>query len=380
MRDQAALSDESLTELLRRTVALGASQPWKTLDNIDVFIVTIPGTEQFWAVMVLGAGSQEFGIHFYEGFEGVAFVGDLADGLIDETDIRERFEALNGLGIDYEMVGHLEAHDRKLLEKSGLLPRSGPARKKGRWPALRRYEAGFVPDMLTTEKEVETFGALVTAFSHAFAAIRQDPSLIERDPDGDWDLISGADGKEPDPELLAKFDRYDFPDFPIWRCSADGTGGEFERINLSEPVYELPMMEVSPEASRALFRLRAEATTSEQRVVWEIGCLPLGPVASETQPGRGEFSEAWLIVEAVSGLVLGVQIGAVRDRLATLGRLVSQVLIDSKRLPVAFFTAEDDDYDLLSRFCEDQGIDLEVTDTPALDEALESLSEQFGGR
>lgn len=368
-----------LSEILRHATEICAAQPWKFLDNVDVFGVSVPGDDRYWAVIVLGAAGEEFGVFFYEGPRGVAFLVDLVEELIEPENISDRFHELSGYMVNFEKFRDLEREDKAMLDVIGVLPASTAQRNRGRWPMIRRLHPGLLPASLK-EEDAELLARLLDAYEGAAAAIQRDPTLINWDPLGDdseedLDLWEESDALDDDDdeegELLP-----DFPAFPLWKSKPeDGHGaGEFVRIDVNTDGDDDPAITLSPEAHRVLFRSRAQAERgSAKEICWEVGLVPIGAVPSERFPGEQELIEALLIVDADSGYVLASRPGPVIERSALLGALLSESIVAAKGAPDAITVSSDYLFDWLYAFTAENDIEIHLEETPALDEALQSL-------
>jgi hypothetical protein len=400
-KEPLKVSLEDARALVTLAESVWKRKPWETLENEDIFAIEDEALGGLWAVGVMGAAKEVFGINFYAGTGGVELLSFLIDGMFDDPD--EQFECwadLGGFSLEFVPADELEGGSREFLRAAGLTVRAG----RRLWPEFRRLRPNRPPCELRGD-EAGQFAGLLGRFFEAYGAIEEDPDLIAWDSLGLDSEVSGelldfmaenpdpeemvrrlvetvgegpeeplpfTDGEDEDGEIEDPDDEIDFPRFPVWRGRAGDA--RFERVDLQAPSAGIEQLEF-PLDVRGELRRRMNLGA---RGVWEIGAIFVGIVNQDGESGEPAYGEAIVVVDGETGMVLNAQPGLRMHRSRNLADGIIAVLRATDVLPNEILCDHDGFYPLLLAFGEDYGIEVNPGITPLLGEALEDLRQHLG--
>jgi hypothetical protein len=147
-----------------------ALQPWKWLDDDQIFAVEDPETDDFIFCSILGSGGMEYGLAAYIGSDGMHFLQNLLSGKnIDHSlYIQQRCILLS-----FSNREDLSKEDYQLLKDYGRTYRG-----KNQWPQFRSFIPGFHPWKLDDD-EVRRFSKWMEEILYICNLTKENPDLVE---------------------------------------------------------------------------------------------------------------------------------------------------------------------------------------------------------
>lgn len=124
--------------LYEAAVRVKALAPWEWMEEMEVFGVQSPETNDLGFVSVMGMAGEHFAVGVYVGAKGLYGFLDLEDAGLDASPYR-LFEVPQ-LQASFEDRGTLQKEDRDVLKSLGLKFRGQNA-----WPMFRSIRPGFHP-------------------------------------------------------------------------------------------------------------------------------------------------------------------------------------------------------------------------------------------
>ena len=308
--------------------------PWQWLDDTDVLAVENPSGEYTGYCSVMGSGKVEYGLSVHIGDEGLAGYLALVTGEMEPESL-EAFYMMRAVSATLADREDLKATDRDVISELGLRYRG-----RGKWPMFRSVAQGYIPWYLNSdEAEFLTM------------ALQNVTEIASR--------IAGGE---------QVFYAHDDPGLMLTRVLRDSEWRDqwetFRLPPLPEPAPDYPDAE----------RLQGLAQSkSIAPLVWELGIFYLHAAVREKKGERPYLPLMILVVDRGSSLILGTETlgavpsipqrqGAVVRLLEKVGILPSEIVVDSSA------TAQ-----LVESIMQPIGVKLSVGETPALDDARESL-------
>jgi len=148
-------------KLYQAALKFKSVEPWKWMNDQDLFGVQNPKTEEIGYGCVLGQLGELLALNVYLGSEGLGGYKKVASGKISGRDLSLIFTQRT-LMASFEDRKSLQKEDLEIIDKLGLKSSGGQA-----WPAFRSYRPGFYPWFLTKEEAEFLTLALEQAYSVA---------------------------------------------------------------------------------------------------------------------------------------------------------------------------------------------------------------------
>ncbi|HPY30192.1 MAG TPA: hypothetical protein PLT00_06925 [Verrucomicrobiota bacterium] len=339
------VAPETWRALLAAAAEFAALKPWAfACDNDSVGLID-PVTGETRIGHVLGNAGEVFAAVFYRR-GGLRWILTMFSDSPDPENLNH-LDGMDCLKLGFVPKRELWKEDLALLKAAGFKPVGrGPG-----WPQFRSTEPGWHPWHLNQAEADQLLADLprLTAFCRLFA---EHPNLYE------------GRGATEIPFLPAAM-----PDRPL-------TPGDLGWRPLLPP----PSTALEPfQAGGAdLERLRGLRRAPELAYEFDCTLLPGGSFVENGRPCFGRFS---LLVEKQSGLIAGMEVasGGLTPGEAA-GRALVKTLLMGKTLPKKLFISGSRLQPVLQPLCNELGIELwPVSSLPALQEAVESLSEWMAG-
>ncbi len=148
-----------------------AMEPWRFMEEIDIFGVQDPASDRFAFASVMGMLGEHFAIAVYIGAEGLYAFWD-----IQETDLNACPEGViepRQLQLSFEDRALLTERDHEWIKKLGL-------RFRGRnsWPMFRSYRPAFVPSHLDAS-ELRLLNVVLDQILEVAPRFEADPGLFD---------------------------------------------------------------------------------------------------------------------------------------------------------------------------------------------------------
>ena len=329
--------------LYESAVRIKEISPWEWMTETDVFGVRSPESGELGFVSVMGLLGEHYAVSLYLGSEGIhgfldlQEMGPFADpgALIQIPQIQASFENRE----------ELDKRDREVIKELGL-----KFRGRNAWPMFRSYHPSLFPWFLDAG-EVRFLSLALEQLADVAPRFREDSSLLEPS-DGESYLLRAA--------------------------RQEGGKRLWEDVSMGVPPLDAPPIVVEMDASKIenLGRL----SRGEVRLEVDFFMIP-APV--QDRGDRPYFPHMLLVVDAGSGIVLGVELltphpspeamwggvpEALADQLLALELAPEKISVDSELL-----------FELLEPLAGEAGFDLELSPSlPGLEPAREDLLRTLG--
>lgn len=340
------VAPESWRALLSAAADFGALQPWEFACDSDAVGLVDPVTGETRIGHVLGNAGEVFAAVFYRR-AGLRWILSMLSDSPEPEDLNN-IEGMDCLKVEFVSKRELSKGDLAVLKAAAFKPLGkGPV-----WPQFQSSEPGWHPWHINQTEADQLLIDLprLTAFCQLF---EQHPDLFD-------DRVPAEI-----PFLPAKL-----PDRPLTPKDLDW------RPLLPPPLTGLEPFQPSGEQLEQLRALKREPG-----LACEFDCT-LMPGGSFIENGRPCFGRFSLLVEKQHGLVIGMDVanGALTPGEAA-GRTLVKALLMGKSLPGKVFIGGSRLQPVLQPLCDELQIQLwPASSLPALEEAVESLSQQMLGR
>lgn len=162
----------SWSKLLSLAEEFKQLQPWRWMDDNQLFAVIDPIENDNMYCSVMGAGGMEYGLAVYIGMEGLEFINKLYADDIDEQTYLEQRSIFFSLSDRKE----LDPADYQLLKDHGRSYRG-----KKQWPLFRSFTPGYYPWQLDQE-EVRILSVVLEQALVICKSVLHDPSILDAEP------------------------------------------------------------------------------------------------------------------------------------------------------------------------------------------------------
>lgn len=338
-RKKTSASSDTWHALYRLAERIQKLAPWHWMQENHIFGVKFPQNDTVGFVSVMGTMGEHRAVTVYLGTEGLRGFWH-AESLEPMEDPVSIFHVPQ-LMASFEDLSRLEARDMEQIRSLGLSYRG-----KGAWPLFRSYRPGYHPWFLTLD-EVKMLSIALEQTLVIATRAREDISLLEPD-DEDSYLV-----RIPEASM----------DQTIWKDR--------------QMTFQLEPFQIKPNLDPDLFdeMIAMDQSGSE----FELDCLP-APVRIGPKGTRPRWPHVLIVVEAVSGLVVGSEFLAALDGLPAMwseipGKLLS-ILSKSSARPARIRVRSTLYRDILRPLLNALKVGITTrSDLPALEEARESLFE-----
>lgn len=340
------VAPETWRALLAAAADFAAIEPWGFAYDSDAVGLIDPVTGETRIAHVLGNAGEVFAAVFYRR-AGLRWILAMLGDLPDPEDLNN-IEGMDCLKVEFVPKRELAKEDLAVLKAAAFKPAG-----KGRvWPQFHSSEPGWHPWHINQTEAEQLLADLprLTAFCKLF---------------------------EQHPDLFDKRDATEIPFPPVPLPDRALTPEDLDwRPLLPPPVTGLDPFRASADQLEKLRALKRQAG-----LVCEFDCtmMPGGSFVENGRPCFGRFS---LLVEEQRGLVIGMDVasGALTPGEAA-GRTLVNALLMGKSLPEKIFIGGSRLQPVLQPLCDELQIQLwPASSLPALEEAIESLSQQMLGR
>jgi hypothetical protein len=177
VREEPQLNEWS--RLYQAAIEIVEMAPWTWMEEMEIFGVQNPETDELGFVSVMGALGEHLSIAVYQGPEGLCRFWELfhAEPTGDEGEIL----SIPHLQASFEDRGELTDRDRDVIKRLGLKFRGRQA-----WPMFRSYRPGYFPYYLVAHEARFLTHALEQTLEVA-PRIREAPRILE--PGGEEDYL-----------------------------------------------------------------------------------------------------------------------------------------------------------------------------------------------
>lgn len=320
-------------------------EPWKWMEETDVFGVQFPGTEEIGYVSIMGNVKVHFAISVYLGDEALNKFWDIEDTPATKENA-ERILEVPQLMASFEDRDILEKRDRDAINKLGLKYRGN-----NNWPLFRSYRPGFYPWFLEQD-EIEKLTIALEQTAGIAMRMEDDPAILDM-------------GDERD--LLVRVLR-NTGDKPTWEDSVRTLPPPtLFNLTFSVPNREIEKLKSVPRDIRAV------------EVAFSLSPARVG------KPGqRPTFTYMLLVVEPESFFILGTELMEAKDGLHKMWESIpaSLVSILNKKpfLPREIRVSDHKLYQFFAPLQNELGIKLSfVEHLPAVEDAMNSLRNYMQG-
>lgn len=149
VREELLTSDHSeAQDLYRLALQVKTLEPWKWMEEKNLFGVQDPLTKEIGFLSVMGSAGAHYAISVYPGEAALCALLDFASGLANDsndTEAQLKFLAIPQLQVSFSDPDSLEKRDRDLLKGTGL-------KFKGLRPCFRSSRPGYLPWFITREE------------------------------------------------------------------------------------------------------------------------------------------------------------------------------------------------------------------------------------
>lgn len=171
--------------LLELAEEINQLQPWKWIDDDQIFAVQDPETKEYVYCSIMGRGGMEFGLAAFIGMEGLQYLR----GLLTVTDFDEKYYLKQrSLLLSFSNRDELDKEDLQLLKEHGKSYRG-----KNQWPQFRSFLPGFYPWFLD-EEEVRLFSLVMEQVIEVSRLAKKDSNLLTTE-NLDWFFTREYDHK-----------------------------------------------------------------------------------------------------------------------------------------------------------------------------------------
>ncbi len=340
------VAPETWRALLAATADFAALEPWGFACDSDSVGLIDPVTGETRIGHVLGNAGEVFAAVFYRR-AGLRWILSMLSDSSDPEDLNN-VDGIDCLKVEFVPKRELAKEDLAVLKAAAFKP----AGKGLVWPQFRSSEPGWHPWHINRAEADQLLADLprLTAFC----------KLFEQQPD----LFDNRDVTEIPFLPVSLPDRPLKPDDLDWR-----------------PLLLPPLTGLEPFQATAAQLEKLRALKPEPGLACEFDCT-LMPGGSFVENGRPCFGRFSLLVEKQRGLVVGMDVasGALTPGEAA-GRTLVKALLMGKSLPEKIFIGGSRLQPVLQPLCDELQIQLRpASSLPALEEAVESLSQQMFGR
>ncbi|MDD5138744.1 MAG: hypothetical protein PHY43_00615 [Verrucomicrobiales bacterium] len=340
------VSTETWRALLAAAADFAALQPWEFACDSDSVGLIDPATGETRIGHVLGNAGEVFAAVVYRraGFRWIlTMLGDSPD-----PEDLNHFDGMDCLKIEFVPKRELWKEDLVVLKAAAFKP----AGKGPIWPQFRSSEPGWHPWHINQAEADQLVVDLprLTAFYKLF---EQHPDLFD----------DRAPTEIPFPPAA-------LPARPLTPKDLDW-----------RPLLPPPLTGLEPFQPSGTQLEKLRALKREPGLACEFDCT-LMPGGSFYENGRPCFGRFSLLVEKQNGMVVGMDVasGALTPGEAA-GRTLIKALMMGKTLPEKIFIGGSRLQPVLQPLCDELQIQLwPASSLPALEEAVESLSQQMLGR
>lgn len=166
---QVANEPANWQRILELSEKLKNLQPWKWIDDAQIFAIQDPETKEYVYCSIMGARSMEYGLSAFIGMEGVEYLR----GLQTELDIDGKYYLKQrSLQVSFSNRDELSKEDVQLLKEHGKSYRG-----KNQWPQFRSFYPGFYPWILD-EDEVRLFSLVIEQAIEVSLLAKKDSKLL----------------------------------------------------------------------------------------------------------------------------------------------------------------------------------------------------------
>lgn len=145
--------------------------PWEWLEEIDLFAVENPETQELGFISVMGAIGEHYCIAVYLGEIALARFWHFQESEPDDMSYQKLLE-MPQLQASFEDRDFLDKDDREIIKKLSLAFRG-----KNAWPMFRKYEPGFCPWFINSAEARFLIYALEQTINVALRA-QEDPTIL----------------------------------------------------------------------------------------------------------------------------------------------------------------------------------------------------------
>jgi hypothetical protein len=329
-------------KLYQAAMRIKEMAPWEWMDEVDVFGVQDPETDEIGFVSIMGALGEHLAVAVYLGAEALHGFWRMQE--VDDSEFEEVFLGISQLQASFEDRGDLTQKDRDVIKELGLKFRGRQA-----WPMFRSFHPGYLPWYLEApEARILTY-ALEQAAEVALR-FKDTPSVLDP-PDAESYLLRVP--REVEGHLVWEDGWVTVP--PVEQESIPVVMD----LEALERVKQLPQEERTLEIDFSLFPIRIE----------ERGARPYMP-------------HMLLVVETDGGMILGSEFLGPETGLAEMwGSVPVKVVYQIGRaavLPGRIVVRSPKLGALLRLLAEEVGFEVEVARRlPDLDRAAEALLDRF---
>jgi len=341
-----SVAPETWRALLAAAADFAALKPWEFACDSNPVGLIDPVTGRKRIGHVLGNAGEVFAAVCYRR-AGLRWILTMLNDSPDPEDLNH-FDGMDCLKVEFVPKRELLKEDLAALKAVAFKPAGkGPV-----WPQFRSSEPGWLPWHINQTEADQLLVDLprLTAFYKLF---EQHPDLFD---DRDATEIPFLPAPPPDRPLTPK------------------------DLNW-QPLLPPPLTGFEPFQVPAVQLEKLRALKREPGLACEFDCslMPGGSFVENGRPCFGRFS---LLVEKQNGLVIGMDVasGALTPGEAA-GHTLVKALLMGKSLPGKIFLGGSRLQPVLQPLCDELQIKLwPASSLPALEEAVESLSQQMSGR
>ncbi|HMP84269.1 MAG TPA: hypothetical protein PKA41_16345 [Verrucomicrobiota bacterium] len=340
------VAPETWRPLLAATAEFAALQPWEFAHDSDPVGLIDPFTGDQRIGHVLGNAGEVFAAVFYRR-AGLRWILAMLGDAPDPEDLNTA-DGMDCLKVEFVPKRELWKEDLAVLKVAGFKP----AGKGLVWPQFRSSEPGWHPWHIN-QTEADQLLADLPRFTAFYRMFEQHPGLYENRDATEIPFLPAA----LPARLLTPADL-------DWR-----------------PLLLPPLSGFEPSEVTGADLEKLRALKHEPGLECEFDCTMM-PGGSFYENGRPCFGRFALLVEKQRGLVIGMDVasGALTPGEAA-GRTLVKALRMGKVLPGKLHIGGSRLQPVLQPLCDELGIGLwPASSLPALEEAVESLSQQMLGR
>jgi len=264
--------------------------PWDELEEVDLFAVQNPHTEEIGFISIMGSLGEHYSIVVYRGEEGLREFWNFQESEFETELTLQRIIEMPQLQASFEDRDYLFKEDHKTIKKLGLTFRG-----KSAWPMFRSYQPGFMPWFINSAEAQFLIMALEQTIEVSQRA-DEDPAILLPD-DGNGYLLR---------KRTSKGGQFVWQDF-VWHESALSNQIEFLSDMIAfEKLKSLPHKKMAVEM---------DVFMSHHSVM--------------EKDGRPYYPYVLMLLETEKGLILGHKVIPPLPNLAAMWRKMPSIIADS---------------------------------------------------
>jgi hypothetical protein len=335
MKENAAYHE--WTALYQAAAEFREIEPWKWVEETDIFGVQNPRTGETGYCCIMGAPGELLGMAVYLGTEGLQAYKDIYEDMTEPHDPDIMFTQ-NCIVVSFEDRGSLQAKDKELIKKTGL-----KFRGRRSWPMFRRHEPGYFPWFLEGE-DVSFMTEVMRQAKDVCLRLGKDEEILSP-PKGGAYLVRVFNSAED-----------------LWK----------DAWHKPSPAREKAFPPIVLDDLR-LLRIKKNAKPSTD--VWEVDFF-YSPTPVESE--RPYFPYAMMVADSETGIINDIYLAEGQDHAAGFSERLISCIEKTEKMPSEIRVRRKEILNFLQPIAEKLSIPSRlVSKLPAIEEARRSIEGHF---